>query len=60
MAVTKQTYTLTSGWTAAGVRDMFRSAFIDAGLMTNWHDSFTGIGGAAIGVMEIAYNAAKV
>lgn len=62
MAVTKQTYTLTSGWTAAGVRNMFRGAFIDAGLMTDWHDSFTTTsgGGAAIGVMEIAYNAARV
>jgi hypothetical protein len=40
MAVTKQVYTLSPTWTASGLADLFRSAFIDAGLMTEWYDSF--------------------
>jgi hypothetical protein len=44
MAVTKQTYTAASTWTAAQLADIFRSAFIDAGLMTDWFDSFTNAG----------------
>lgn len=44
MAVTKQTYTAASTWTAAQLADIFRSAFIDAGLMTDWFDSFTNTG----------------
>lgn len=40
MAVTKQTYSLSATWTASGLANTFRSAFIDAGLMTEWHDSF--------------------
>lgn len=40
MAVTKQVYTLTPTWTAAQLASAFESAFIDAGLMTAWHDSF--------------------
>jgi hypothetical protein len=41
MAVTKQTYTATATLTAATFFTELRSAFIDAGLMTEWHDSFT-------------------
>jgi hypothetical protein len=41
MAVTKQTYTATATWTASQLADVFQSAFIDAGLMSAWHDSFT-------------------
>lgn len=40
MAVTKQTYTASPTWTASGLASIYRSAFIDAGLMTEWHDSF--------------------
>lgn len=40
MAVTKQVYTLSPTWTPSGLADLFRSAFIDAGLMTDWYDSF--------------------
>ena len=40
MAVTKQVYTLSPTWTASGLADLVRSAFIDAGLMTDWYDSF--------------------
>jgi hypothetical protein len=42
MAVTTQTYATTSTpTTAAAIATQIRSAFIDAGLMTDWHDSFT-------------------
>lgn len=40
MAVTKQTYTATATWTASQLADIFKQAFIDAGLMTDWFDSF--------------------
>jgi VCBS repeat-containing protein len=40
MAVTKQTYTATATVTGATFFTQLRSAFIDAGLMTEWHDSF--------------------
>lgn len=59
MPVTKQTYSLNATWTAVSMADMMRTAFIDAGLMTEWHDSFA-IGAKAIRVMRIQYDAAKV
>tara|TARA_R110000772_G_scaffold133463_2_gene241954 strand:- start:83 stop:1063 length:981 start_codon:yes stop_codon:yes gene_type:complete len=40
MAVTKQVYTLSPTWTASVLASLFRSAFIDAGLMTEWYDDF--------------------
>lgn len=40
MAVTKQTFTASATWTASQLADAFRDAFIAAGLMTAWHDSF--------------------
>jgi hypothetical protein len=40
MSVTKQTYSLAAGWTSSDLAGIFRSAFIDAGLMTEWYDSF--------------------
>jgi len=42
MVCTKQTYTANATWTAVQLADMFRSAFIDAGLMADWYDSFLG------------------
>lgn len=59
MAVTKQTYTISPTWTASQLRSAFRSAFIDAGLMTEWYDSFTN-GAYEHGILEIVYNGAKV
>jgi hypothetical protein len=61
--VTKQTYTLNAGYTRANMADAMRSAFIDAGLMTEWHDSFTISSGVMSGspcrVMEIPHDATK-
>jgi hypothetical protein len=58
MAVTKQTYTATATWTAANLAGIFRSAFIDAGLMTEWHDSFLS-GSVENRVLRVQYDAAK-
>lgn len=40
MAVTKQTYTAVATWNAGSLADIVRSAFIGAGLMVDWYDSF--------------------
>jgi len=57
MAVTKQAYTATATWTASGLANIFRDAFIDAGLMSAWHDSF--LNTVENRVLEIAYDGAK-
>ena len=57
MAVTKQTYSASPVWTAAGLANRFRDAFIDAGLMTDWFDSFVN-GGIENRILEITYDGA--
>jgi hypothetical protein len=57
MAVTKQTYSASPVWTAAGLANQFRSAFIDAGLMTEWYDSFSNAG-IENRILEITYDGA--
>lgn len=58
MAVTKQTYTATATWTASQLASIFQSAFIDAGLMTDWHDSFLS-GSIENRVLRVVYDGAK-
>lgn len=58
MPVTKQTYTAGTGWTASDLAGLFRSAFIDAGLMTEWFDS-TSTGNFQVRVIELNYDATK-
>ncbi len=58
MAVTKQTYTVSPTWTASGLASGFRDAFIDAGLMTEWHDSFLS-GTIENRILEVSYDATK-
>lgn len=58
MAVTKQTYTAAPTWTAAQLATIFQNAFIDAGLMTAWFDSFVN-GGVENRILEITYDGAK-
>lgn len=58
MAVTKVTYTISPTWTAVGIASTMRTAFIDAGLMTDWYDSFTS-GSVENRVLEIQYDGAK-
>lgn len=61
MAVTKQTYTLLSGWTATTFLDnLLKPALVDAGLMSDWYDSFN-ISNVnnQFRVMQLQYNTAK-
>ena len=58
MAVDKQAYAAIAPWTVTTVCDFFEEAFIDAGLMTAWYDSFTA-DGREHRVLEVTYNAAK-
>jgi hypothetical protein len=60
MPVVKQTYTATAPWTGADLAGLLRTALIDAGLMTEWHDSFT-VGGQQnpVRVLKIEHDATK-
>lgn len=57
MAVTKQTYTATATWTAAQLATLFQNAFVDAGLMASWHDSF--LNTIENRVLSVVYDAGK-
>jgi hypothetical protein len=59
MAVTKQTYTAPANWTADQAADVLKDAFIDAGYMTDWHDSFTIATGRFARVLRIEYDSTK-
>lgn len=64
MTVTKQAYSVGAPWLNFQLADQFRQAFIDAGLMTEWHDSFvtgSGVGGELEEhrVLRIVYDASK-
>jgi hypothetical protein len=58
MACTKQTYTAAATWTASQLADLFEDAFIDAGLMTAWYDSFLS-GSIENRILEVAYDGTK-
>jgi hypothetical protein len=58
MACTKQTYTAAATWTASQLADLFKDAFIDAGLMTDWYDSFVS-GTIQNRILEVAYDGTK-
>lgn len=58
MACTKQTYTAVATWTASELASLFRSAFIDAGLMTDWHDSFLS-GSIENRILAVSYDNTK-
>lgn len=59
MAVTKQTYSLSPTWTAAQHADLIRQVFIDAGLMTEWYDTFLS-GSIENRILEVQYDPSKV
>ena len=59
MVVTKQTYTAPANWTTAEAADVLKDAFIDAGYMTDWHDSFTISGSNIVRVLRIQYDSTK-
>ena len=58
MACTKETYTAAATWTPAQLAQLFEDAFIDAGLMTAWYDSFAD-SGIENRVLEITYDGTK-
>ena len=58
MACTKQTYTATATWTASDLAQLFEDAFIDAGLMTAWYDSFLS-SNIESRVLEVVYDGTK-
>jgi len=58
MACTKETYTATATWTASQLANLFRDAFIDAGLMTAWFDSFLS-GSIENRILEVTYDGTK-
>jgi len=58
MVCTKETYTATATWTASQLADLFRDAFIDAGLMTDWYDSFLS-GSIENRILEVTYDGSK-
>ena len=59
MAVTKQAYaSAVAPWASTAVCDDVRDAFIGAGLMTAWFDSFTS-GGYEHRVLEVVYDNTK-
>jgi hypothetical protein len=57
MAVTKETYTATATWTAAQLATLFEDAFIDAGLMVAWYDSF--LNTVENRILEVDYDGSK-
>jgi hypothetical protein len=58
MACTKETYSATATWTASQLANLFRDAFIDAGLMTAWFDSFLS-GSIENRILEVTYDGTK-
>jgi hypothetical protein len=58
MAVTKQTYTITPTWTIPQLANLLKSAFVDAGLMTDWYDSFLS-GSVENRILRVQYDATK-
>jgi hypothetical protein len=58
MAVTRQNYSALGPWSVQTLADLFRSAFIDAGLMTEWHDSFA-VGALEHRILEVVYDPNK-
>jgi hypothetical protein len=59
MAVTKQIYTVPAPWTDLDMATALRSAFIDAGLMTEWHDSFNTSTPRPVRVLKIEHDGTK-
>ena len=58
MPVTKQSYSAVSPWTSVQLADLFRNAFIDAGLMNDWHASVSS-NGIENRILRVQHNATK-
>lgn len=59
MVVSKQSYVTLAPWLNTDLADRFRSAFIDAGLMTDWHASFQRNSGVEHRVLKLDYQPGK-
>jgi hypothetical protein len=65
MVVSKQAYTVSAPWLNFNLADQFKQAFIDAGLMNDWYDSFETGAGSTSGertqhrIVRIVYDANK-
>ena len=58
MAVTKETYSAVAPWLASDAAQLLEDAFIDAGLMTAWHDSFLS-DSVENRILEVVYDGTK-
>jgi len=58
MAVTKSIHAAVAPWGVADLADAFKGAFIAAGLMSDWHDSFSS-GGYEHRILEVIYDGTK-
>lgn len=58
MAVTKSIHAVVAPWGVSGLANAFKDAFIAAGLMSDWHDSFTS-GGFEHRILEVVYDNTK-
>jgi len=58
MAVTKETYSVAAPWLASAAAQLLEDAFIDAGLMVSWYDSFLS-GSVENRILQVVYDGTK-
>jgi hypothetical protein len=58
MAVTKETYSVAAPWLASAAAELLENAFIDAGLMVSWYDSFLS-GSVENRILQVVYDGTK-
>jgi hypothetical protein len=58
MPVTKETYSAAAPWLASAAAQLLEDAFIDAGLMVSWYDSFLS-GSVENRILQVVYDGTK-
>jgi hypothetical protein len=58
MPVTKETYSAAAPWLASNAAQLLENAFIDAGLMVSWYDSFLS-GSVENRILQVVYDGTK-
>jgi|688.fasta_scaffold177767_3 hypothetical protein len=58
MPVTKETYSVAAPWLASAAAELLEDAFIDAGLMVSWYDSFLN-GSVENRILQVVYDGTK-
>jgi hypothetical protein len=58
MPATKETYSAAAPWLASTAAQLLEDAFIDAGLMTSWYDSFLS-GSVENRILQVVYDGTK-